>query len=153
MSHTVHSKLTSDVIYETASAEGQTHKVKIEGHHAGKNNVITDLDAEHLAQNNVFKLHQANGFVSLTKDESVTEEVPLPIDDPKDENIVPVGSDKYPADTMFTLEDDTILTIDEIVTQAFTTSELSVEDWNGLKPAPRTKLIKTVIDALPLKGE
>lgn len=133
--YNIHSKL------ETNAYENDSKKVVL------KKGVttVTPEELEHLTSNEVFKLHKANGFVTIS-DAPETSEA-----DEEDDSNPPTlkGSKKQPE--AFTLEDDSVVTIDQVITEAFNGSELTHDQWNALKAKDREKLIQNAVDELPIK--
>lgn len=117
-------------------------EVTLKGHHAGAANTVYESDLLHLQNNSIFQLHKANGFIDISE---VQDE------EPADDDNMLVGSSTQPA--TFTLEDDTVLQLGDVVTQAFTASKLSVKQWNKLADKKREKLISDVVATLALKEE
>lgn len=135
--YNIHSKLEKNAYVH----EGKTVILK------KGDTVVTPEELEHLTNNEVFKLHKENGYISIS-------DAPEGAEPDEEEEVKPdspslAGSKKQPES--FTLEDDTVVTIDQVVTQAFEASELTHAEWNGLKPKDREKLIQNTVDELPIK--
>ncbi|HHA2975935.1 TPA: hypothetical protein ACOFD8_003315 [Stenotrophomonas maltophilia] len=62
-----------------------------------------------------------------------------------------LGSNAQPAS--FELQDGTVLTLGDVVAQAYEASGLSVEDWNALEVGAREALIAETVDKLSGDGD
>lgn len=143
--YNIHSTLAADNAYQQGDKS-----VLIKGHSKGAITVVTAEDLEHLHANAVFNLHKKNGFIKVVSVEDAAKENESEAGD-AGEGTTLLGSSVQPA--TFTLKDDTVLQLADVVQKAFDESGKSEKQWNALKDTTRDKLIQAVVDDLPLKEE
>lgn len=152
--HKVTSKIESDNVYTAHPDLEHIHAhigktVHIKGN--GAMNLVNDADMSILQQNKVFQTHKANGYITIESSEMPETQSQEGSVNSGDEAQSLVGSTRQPES--FTLSDDAVVSIADVVNAAFKDSGMTVEEWNEQKETVREKLIKKTVDTLDLKKE